>query len=212
MTAAAMAAKLMEQYDLAITDVRSLHDERIARESKPFASGEHPREMHAAGIYVAVAVGEFFDCKCWRNHTEIVFFGLRDDAIAYAAGAEAGNRVDHGVREQIDQKAKPARQSRNSARNAEKAATTITPTSEASKFLMSLGTAAISILRSFFWIAAVFMWLSANPSLLPASVVRFLLWLDSAGALAPAAIGVLIAIPAALLYRHLSPRQTLPLR
>jgi len=35
--------------------------------------------MHAAGIYVAVTVAEFFDCKCWRNDTEIVFFGMKDD-------------------------------------------------------------------------------------------------------------------------------------
>lgn len=30
---------------------------------------------HAAEIYVAPAIGEFFDCKCWRSHTESIFFG-----------------------------------------------------------------------------------------------------------------------------------------
>ena len=30
---------------------------------------------HAAEVYVAPAVGEFFDCKCWRNETESIFFG-----------------------------------------------------------------------------------------------------------------------------------------
>jgi len=31
--------------------------------------------IHAAEIYVAPAVGEFFDCKWWRDQTESVFFG-----------------------------------------------------------------------------------------------------------------------------------------
>jgi hypothetical protein len=34
---------------------------------------------HAVEIYVAPAVGEFFDCKCWRNETENIFFGLWAD-------------------------------------------------------------------------------------------------------------------------------------
>jgi hypothetical protein len=29
-------------------------------------------------IYVAVTVGELFNCKGWCNHTEIVFFGLKE--------------------------------------------------------------------------------------------------------------------------------------
>src|SRR5262249_60914714 len=79
MTAAAMAARLMEEYDLATTEVRSVQDERIARQSAPFQSTENRRQMHPAGIYVAVAVGEFLDCKCWRNHTDIIFFGVKHD-------------------------------------------------------------------------------------------------------------------------------------
>ena len=31
--------------------------------------------MHAAELHVAPAIGEFFDCKCWRNEAESVFFG-----------------------------------------------------------------------------------------------------------------------------------------
>jgi hypothetical protein len=105
MTAATMAAKLMEEYDLAITDVRSIYDQRIARESKPFSSAEQPRQMHAAGIYVAVTIGEFFDCKCWRNHTEIVFFGLKEDVelahimlgmIRFAMDHELGDYLKSG--------------------------------------------------------------------------------------------------------------------
>jgi len=30
---------------------------------------------HAAEVYVAPAVGEFFDCKCWHNGAESFFFG-----------------------------------------------------------------------------------------------------------------------------------------
>jgi hypothetical protein len=71
-----MAAKLIEGYDLAITDVKSVQDERIARQSAPFQSTENPRQMHPTGIYLAVTVGEFFDCKCWRNHTGIHLFRL----------------------------------------------------------------------------------------------------------------------------------------
>jgi hypothetical protein len=85
MTAAAKAAELMEQYDLELKDVKSLEDERIAQQSKPFAADGRPREMHAAGIYVAVAIANFFDCKCWRNATDVVFFGLKEDVeLAHA--------------------------------------------------------------------------------------------------------------------------------
>jgi hypothetical protein len=36
--------------------------------------------MHAAGIYVAPAIGEFFDCKCLRNQAGVSFLGRWDDA------------------------------------------------------------------------------------------------------------------------------------
>jgi hypothetical protein len=36
--------------------------------------------MHAAGIYVAPAIGEFFDCKCLRSRSEVRFLGRWDDA------------------------------------------------------------------------------------------------------------------------------------
>jgi hypothetical protein len=31
--------------------------------------------VHAAELYVAPAIGEFFDCKCWHNGAESFFFG-----------------------------------------------------------------------------------------------------------------------------------------
>ena len=31
--------------------------------------------VHAAQLYVAPAIGEFFDCKCFRNEAESIFFG-----------------------------------------------------------------------------------------------------------------------------------------
>jgi hypothetical protein len=31
--------------------------------------------IHAAELYVAPAIGEFFDCKCWRNQAESFYFG-----------------------------------------------------------------------------------------------------------------------------------------
>ena len=36
--------------------------------------------MHAAGIYVAPAIGEFFDCKCVRTQTEVLFLGRQEDS------------------------------------------------------------------------------------------------------------------------------------
>jgi hypothetical protein len=77
MTAAAKAAELMEEYDLELRDVKSLEDERIPQQSRPFAADGRPREMHAAGIYVSLAIANFFDCKCWRSGTEVIFFVLR---------------------------------------------------------------------------------------------------------------------------------------
>jgi hypothetical protein len=32
-------------------------------------------QVHAAELYVAPAIGEFFDCKCWRERAESFFFG-----------------------------------------------------------------------------------------------------------------------------------------
>ena len=31
--------------------------------------------IHAAELYAAPAIGEFCDCKCWRNQAESLFFG-----------------------------------------------------------------------------------------------------------------------------------------
>jgi hypothetical protein len=36
--------------------------------------------MHAAGIYVAPAIGEFCDCRCVRNQTEVLFLGRQEDS------------------------------------------------------------------------------------------------------------------------------------
>jgi hypothetical protein len=36
--------------------------------------------MHAAGIYVAPAIGEFFDCKCLRSPREVFFLGRQEDS------------------------------------------------------------------------------------------------------------------------------------
>jgi len=36
--------------------------------------------MHAAGIYVAPVIGEFFDCKCLHSRSEVLFLGRWDDA------------------------------------------------------------------------------------------------------------------------------------
>jgi hypothetical protein len=35
--------------------------------------------IHAAELYVAPAIGEFFDCKCWRNQAENCYFGQWED-------------------------------------------------------------------------------------------------------------------------------------
>ena len=35
--------------------------------------------IHAAELYVAPAIGEFFDCKCWRNQAESFYFGQCED-------------------------------------------------------------------------------------------------------------------------------------
>jgi hypothetical protein len=35
--------------------------------------------IHAAELYVAPAIGEFFHCKCWRNQAESLYFGQWED-------------------------------------------------------------------------------------------------------------------------------------
>ena len=79
MTAAAKAAKLMEEYDLTFSDVNAIKGDRVGKQSKPFSASNKSHEMHAAGIYVSVSIGNFFDCKVWRNGSDVVFFGLKDD-------------------------------------------------------------------------------------------------------------------------------------
>jgi hypothetical protein len=36
--------------------------------------------MHAAGVFVAPAIGEFFDCRCLRNEAGVLFLGKCEDA------------------------------------------------------------------------------------------------------------------------------------
>jgi hypothetical protein len=36
--------------------------------------------MHAAGIYIAPAIGEFFGCKCLRSQSAVFFLGSWEDA------------------------------------------------------------------------------------------------------------------------------------
>ncbi|MFT7577943.1 MAG: hypothetical protein ACI9XZ_004346 [Alphaproteobacteria bacterium] len=81
MTAAAKAAKLMEEYDLALGDIKDVQDTRVAQQSEPMQSTQNRKHMHAAGIYAAVAIGDFFDCRCWRDQVEIIFFGAKDDVM-----------------------------------------------------------------------------------------------------------------------------------
>lgn len=81
MTAAGKAAKYMEAYDLTYKDVEDVNDTRIAQQSSPMPSAQNRRHMHAAGLYTAVGIGDFFDCRCWRDQTEINFFGDRDDVM-----------------------------------------------------------------------------------------------------------------------------------
>lgn len=81
MTAAAKAAKLMEEYDLALGDIEDVQDTRVGQQSEPMQSAQNRRHMHPAGIYAAVAIGDFFDCKCWRHQVEIIFFGAKDDVM-----------------------------------------------------------------------------------------------------------------------------------
>jgi hypothetical protein len=35
--------------------------------------------IHAAELYVAPEIGEFFDCKCWRNQAETFYVGQWED-------------------------------------------------------------------------------------------------------------------------------------
>jgi hypothetical protein len=51
MTAAAKAAKLMEEYDLALGDIEDVQDARVAQQSAPMQSEQNRRHMHAAGLW-----------------------------------------------------------------------------------------------------------------------------------------------------------------
>ena len=52
--------------------------------------------MHAAELYVAPAIGEFFDCKCWRNGAESFFFG-------HSADVERAHAMLAAVRSAMEQ-------------------------------------------------------------------------------------------------------------
>jgi hypothetical protein len=81
MTAAGKGAKLIGESDLALGDVEDVHDTRVGQQSEPMQSAQNRRHMHAAGVYASVTIGEFFDCKCWRDQVEIIFFGAKDDVM-----------------------------------------------------------------------------------------------------------------------------------
>ena len=74
-----MAARLMQQYDLAHVDVEAeVQAERYgARHRTP--GGNHRKRPHEA-ILCAKAIGDFWDCKVWsRNKSSVVFFGSVTD-------------------------------------------------------------------------------------------------------------------------------------
>jgi hypothetical protein len=57
-------------------------------------------QVHAAELYVAPAIGQFFDCKCWLNQAESSFFGQWADVErAHAMLAEIRSAMDEAFAE-----------------------------------------------------------------------------------------------------------------
>jgi hypothetical protein len=99
MTAADMAGRMMQQYDLTIEDIEALKREAVEPQARPFGKTQRSPELHPAAKHCSVAVAAFFDCRVWRSGTEIVFLGLNDDVeLAHDMLAMIRGAMDRDVK------------------------------------------------------------------------------------------------------------------
>jgi Protein of unknown function (DUF2786) len=84
LNAAAMASKLMEEHDFAVSDIEAFKAEPVKTSTEAYGKTSKSRDVHPAATFTANAIARFFDCRVWKTGNTVSFFGMRDDvALAH---------------------------------------------------------------------------------------------------------------------------------
>lgn len=79
MSAAGLAAKLMQDYDITLDTVEKVQEDSYGARRRPFANGSKVRRAYHEVNNVLNNIAKYFDCKVWLSGEELVIFGSRDD-------------------------------------------------------------------------------------------------------------------------------------
>ena len=74
-TAASLAARILEEYDISLADVNKAENAAECRQE----STEKRRKLHPASQYCGVSIGELCQVKVWRDGSTLKFFGYPSD-------------------------------------------------------------------------------------------------------------------------------------
>lgn len=79
MTAANLAAELMQKYDLEVKDIEEIKDDSYGARKREFATGSGRRRAYHEVNNILMAIANYFDCKVWLTGMDLIFFGSKDD-------------------------------------------------------------------------------------------------------------------------------------
>ena len=74
-TAASLAARILEEYDISLADVNKAENAAECRQE----STEKRRKLHPASRYCGVTIGELCQVKIWKDGGTLKFFGYPSD-------------------------------------------------------------------------------------------------------------------------------------
>ena len=74
-TAASLAARILEEYDISLADVNKAENAAECRQE----STEKRRKLHPASRYCGVTIGELCQVKVWKDGGTLKFFGYPSD-------------------------------------------------------------------------------------------------------------------------------------
>lgn len=79
-SAAAMAAKMMTEYDVSMDTVEAVEQDRYGARKRQFAGGSGRRTSYHEVNNLVSAIAKYFDCRVWiDSHGCLVFFGSADE-------------------------------------------------------------------------------------------------------------------------------------
>ncbi len=81
MSAAEAANRLMEEYDLSYDDLeKEVREEKFGARRRPFGGGTYRRRTFHEVWGCVGSIANYFDCRVWRNGSELIFFGSANDS------------------------------------------------------------------------------------------------------------------------------------